>query len=55
MFRADSIAFSARGVNPSRHSALRVSKNKCLNGAHAHQTQMKTLLTPCQLHFHNEL
>lgn len=55
MFRADSMAFSASGVNISRHDALRVSKDKRLNRAHAHQTHTNRLLTPCWLHFHNEL
>lgn len=55
MFQADSVAFSASGVNLSRHIALQISKDKCLNGAHAHQTHTSALLTPCQLHFHNEL
>lgn len=55
MFRADSVAFSASGVNLSRHGALGVSKDKHLNGAHTNQTHTNTLLTPCRLHFHNEL
>lgn len=55
MFRADSVAFSAGGVNLSRHEAFRESEDKRLNGAHAHQTHTNRLLTPCWLHFHNEL